>query len=58
MTKKQAKYGLFVILFCFMLLSDKLFNLWKGWYGIDSVLLAYYLYLFIEESNANSNDNN
>jgi hypothetical protein len=58
MTKKQAKYAVFMALFAFFLITDKMFDLWKGWYVLDSIGLAFYLYRFIDVSNADTNDNN
>lgn len=59
MTKKQAKYAVFMGLFAFFLITDKMFDLWKGWYVIDSIGLMFYLIRFTSASeDADSNDNN
>jgi len=50
MTKKQAKYAVFMGLFAFFLITDKMFDLWKGWYVIDSIGLMFYLIRFTNAS--------
>ena len=50
MTKKQAKYLGMSLIWMGFLVIDKVFNMWKGWYVIDAVVLALCIWAFLDES--------